>query len=203
MTALCYHCITQSPSTPHARHLTPGYTATPEPLHGCHRSFLLQPATPTARCSECNLLSQHSAIVPTSSSSPSTHSTPARSPPGTTCRTCHHPSPQSPAPTTPSEQTPQQRQARYTHTPATLHSFLLPGGKPKKTIHPNQNRYTHHRPILRLPTHPSTPTTARARTHQPHREQCSLIRGASRVFVCGRFLVDDLGSRQPVAGCCL
>ena len=36
--------------------------------------------TPTARCSECNLLSQHSAIVPTSSSSPSTRCTTTPSP---------------------------------------------------------------------------------------------------------------------------
>lgn len=65
----------------------------------CHRPFLLHPEhrTPTARCSECNLLSQHSAIIPISSSSPRTHCTTARSPPGTTCRTCRHPFPQSPA----------------------------------------------------------------------------------------------------------
>lgn len=99
----------------------------------CHRPFLLHPEhrTPTARCSECNLLSQHSAIIPISSSSPRTHCTTARSPPGTTCRTCHHPSPQPPAFTHP----PQQRQARYTHTPATLHSFLLPRGRPKSRTH--------------------------------------------------------------------
>lgn len=39
---------------------------------------------------------------------------------------------------------------------ARLHSFLLPGGKPKTRCPPAHLCYTHNRPSLRLPTHSST-----------------------------------------------
>lgn len=109
---------------------------------------------------------------------------------------CYHPTASTP------NLHPRYRTPHYILTRATFSSFLLPGGKPKKPSTPTKPAT----PTIclacdYLPTHLST--TARARTHQPHREQCSLIRGASRVFVCEHFLVDDLGSRQPVAGCCM
>lgn len=155
-------------------------------------------ATPTARCSECNLLSQHSAITPTSSSSPSTHGTTARSPPGTTCRTRHHPSPQSPAPTHPpsipfsypgvNQTLPAPAPSPHPpHQPvqaaSCLFSLLPPPGRPNPASAPPSSRTPPPPRIaanppatplpppapltgLRPPTStPSTPTTARARLH--------------------------------------
>lgn len=94
------------------------------PLHGCYRSFLLTQHP-----------LHHRALA-------TWHYLPNLSPPLSAVSSLHSP---------PSEHSPQQRQARYTHTPATLHSFLLPGGKSKS------------RTAASIPCYPPTTAPRRAR----------------------------------------
>ena len=82
----------------------------------------------------------------------------------------------------PSLTPPQQRQARYTHTPATLHSFLLPRGRPKSRTH-----------------HPLTCGCPPTRLHQPPPRPCPhQHQGRDPAPLLS---VGDSGSRRLVAGC--
>ena len=129
----------------------------------CHRPFLLQPQpehrTPTVRCSECNLLSQHSAIIPTSSSSPRTHCTTARSPPGhhlpnlspplSAASSLHSPPPNSDKPDTPTPPPPSipfsypgvdQKAEPTTPSPAAAHPPVYTNHRSRSLPYPGVNQ---------------------------------------------------------------